>query len=104
MPFRLFEISDVVLIDDTSETGASNKRRLCFAYCDIISGLEIIQGMVDHIMLKLGLVYNDKVNGYYIEPSSDESFFPDRQACIYVKGIKAGVIFIFYLDIRNNSS
>ncbi len=87
----MFEISDVVLIDDKTEAGAKNKRRLCFAYCDTVSGLEILQGMVDQLMLKLGLTYNDKENGYYIEPSADGLFFEDRQANIIIRGKQAGV-------------
>ena len=47
--------------------------------------------MVDHLMDKLDLVYNDKVNGYHIYPSNEVSFFPDRQANLFVKGVKVGV-------------
>ena len=47
--------------------------------------------MVDHLMQKLGLGYNDKENGYYIEPSFEKIFFEDRQANIFVRGVKIGV-------------
>lgn len=42
-------------------------------------------------MSKLGLEYNNKANGYYIEPASEKTFFPDRQANLYVLGKKCGV-------------
>ncbi len=43
-------------------------------------------------MSKLGLKYNDRNNGYYIEPASEKAFFPDRQANLFVHGKKCGVI------------
>jgi len=53
--FKLFEISDVVLMDDThvvAETivGAKNIRRICAVYAGPTSGFEIIHGLVDRIM------------------------------------------------------
>lgn len=53
--FRLFEISDVVVLDDTNmitETivGARNVRRLCATYAGPTSGFEIIHGLVDRVM------------------------------------------------------
>jgi hypothetical protein len=52
--------------------------------------------MVDHLFNnKFNLKWNDKENGYHIAPSNDNSFFPDRQANIYLKGKLVGVIFTF---------
>ena len=53
--------------------------------------------MVDHLfMSKFNLKFNDKENGYHIVPSNDCSFFPDRQANLFVKGINVGVKFSHY--------
>lgn len=41
VPFKIFEISDVVLIDPNTETGAKNRRRLAFAYTGLTSGFEV---------------------------------------------------------------
>jgi phenylalanyl-tRNA synthetase beta subunit len=38
---QLFEISDVVLKDDSKDVGARNERRLCFGYYGQTSGLEV---------------------------------------------------------------
>ncbi len=46
-------------------------------------------------MLKLGLVYEDRKNGYYIEPSFEKNFFEDRQAHLFVRGVKVGVRLLF---------
>ena len=54
--------------------------------------------MVDHVMSKMGLAYNNRENGYYIEAASDKAFFPDRQANLYVLGQKCGVKKFFYFN------
>ena len=56
---RLFEISDVVLRDDSCDTGARNCRRLVATYMGPTAGFEIIHGLVDRIM---SLVQVRKVN------------------------------------------
>jgi phenylalanyl-tRNA synthetase beta chain len=53
--FKLFEISDVVLVDTehvVCETivGARNARRVCGVYAGPTSGFEIIHGLVDRVM------------------------------------------------------
>jgi len=53
--FKLFEISDIVVPDDThtvtqSIVGAKNARRVCAVYAGPTSGFEIIHGLVDRIM------------------------------------------------------
>ena len=53
--------------------------------------------MVDHLFNnKFNLKWNDKENGYHIAPSNDSSFFPDRQANIFLKGKLVGVIYSLY--------
>lgn len=46
-------------------------------------------------MAKLGLEYNNKTKGYYIEASNEKTFFNDRQANLYVLGKKCGVKILF---------
>lgn len=53
--FKLFEISDVVLVDAEhvvaqSMVGARNERRLCAVYAGPTSGFEVIHGLVDRVM------------------------------------------------------
>ena len=50
-----------------------------------------MHGLVDHLMSKLGLGFNNKEKGYFIEAANDKAFFPDRQANLYVLGKKCGV-------------
>ena len=92
LPLKLFEISDVVIIDNNTETGAKNKRMLCFAYANNNSGFEILQGVLDHLLEnKLDLKWGDEERGYIIRPSNDRRFFPDRQAEVIIGGKVMGI-------------
>ena len=106
LPYRIFEISDVVLIDKDNEVGASNRRKLCFAYTNTISSMEIVQGMVDLLMKKIGLVFkeeNDVKKRYVIKPSNDPTFFEDRQAEIFIQdNIKVGIYGIIHPKVLKN--
>lgn len=53
-------------------------------------------------MTKLGLAFEDKVNGYYVEPSTEKFLFDDRQAYLYVKGVKSGVFGIVHPKVLKN--
>ena len=56
LPHKLFEVADVCLIDDESDTGARNERRVCVLYSEKkTSGLDLIHGVLDHIMKKFGI-------------------------------------------------
>jgi len=53
--FKLFEVSDVVIPDDTYEVtntivGSKNVRHVCAVYAGPTSGFEIIHGLVDRIL------------------------------------------------------
>ena len=106
LPFRIFEISDVVVIDKDNEVGAANRRKLCFAYTNTVSSMEIVQGMVDLLMKKIGLVFhekNDVKKRYVIKPSNDPAFFEDRQAEIFIQDdIKVGIYGIIHPKVLKN--
>ena len=52
---RLFEASDVILLDNKTESGARNERRLAAVICSKESGFEIIHGLLNRIMEVLGV-------------------------------------------------
>ena len=105
LPFKIFEISDVVLIDKENETGASNRRKLCFAYANTTSAMEVIQGMVDLLMKKIGLIFNDEKTDkrYNIKKSNNPIFFEDRQAEIFIQdNINVGIYGIIHPKVLKN--
>ena len=105
LPYKIFELADCVEINDDNEVGAMNKRKLCFAYSNNTSGLEIIQGMVDKLMKKIDLNFNDKneKKTYCIKPSNNKIFFEDRQAEIFIlDGKKIGIYGIVHPKVLKN--
>lgn len=68
LPLKLFEISDIVLLDPTMDVGARNKRHLCAVYYNKTGGFEIIHGLLDRIMQVLEVPWStDKTDtGYYL--------------------------------------
>lgn len=63
LPIRLFECGDIGFQSDESDVGAVNQRRLGALYCDVRSGFEVIQALLERIMT---------VNGVYFGPSVTE--------------------------------
>lgn len=105
LPYKIFEISDCCQIDDSNEVGAINRRKLCFAYCNTFSGFEILQGMVDKLMKKIGLEFNvaDKTKTYTIKRSEYPQYFEDRQADLLIlDGINIGSFGIVHPKILKN--
>lgn len=116
LPLRLFEVGDVVLLDDSAETGARNERRLCAVCCAHGNTFEAMHGLLGWIMRALGVPPHiagheipegtfeqwqpDKFKGYYSwESSSDATFFEGRQAKICAEGRAIGTFGIIHPDV-----
>lgn len=88
---KLFEVSDVVLLDRATDVGAKNVRRLCASYTGPTDGFEVIHGLVDRVMQLLGipsaLARSDSSDAafpqyYTIAAAEHKTFFPGRCADI----------------------
>ncbi|KAG7237189.1 hypothetical protein INR49_032687 [Caranx melampygus] len=66
LPLKLFEISDVVLKDETKDVGARNSRRFCAVYYNKSPGFEVIHGLLDRTMQLLE-VKSARGDGYHIQ-------------------------------------
>lgn len=100
-PIKIFEVGDIVVLDDQKDVGAANQRRLAALYCNSNSGFEIIHGLVDRIMEVVGVpfVTVGDDSGYYIRPSHEPEFFPGRQASIIFKGKSIGAFGIVHPEV-----
>ena len=102
LPVKIFELSDIVLKDSTSDVGASNHRRLGALFCGNVSGFEIIHGLLDRVMGQLGAVFkldadpNKKQLVYEIRKSEDAALLPGRAADVLLNGKKIGVFGIVH--------
>lgn len=105
LPVRIFELSDVVLKDSTSDVGASNHRRLGALYCGNTSGFEVIHGLVDRVLSQLGAVFKLDANPekkqmvYEIRKSEDAALLPGRAADVLLEGQKIGVFGIVHPSV-----
>ncbi|XP_032681405.1 phenylalanine--tRNA ligase beta subunit [Odontomachus brunneus] len=101
LPHKLFEVSDVVLRDDTTEVGAYNTRRLCAVYANKSAGFEIIHGLVDRVLTLLEIPWsaNKDENGYYLRAANDPTYFPQRCAEIICCGEVIGKLGVLHPDV-----
>lgn len=61
LPLKLFEISDVILIDKSRATGCRNERHLAAVYCSKASEFEVIHGLLNRVMEVLGVPLSGKI-------------------------------------------
>ena len=99
LPIKVFEISDVVVRDDSTDVKAKNRRFLGAGYCGNTSGLEHIHGLFDTVMKQLDFKWKED---YSLVPSDNPTFFPKRQAEIIVKGQKVGIFGIIHPEVLSN--
>uniref|UniRef100_UPI0037E8DAFC phenylalanine--tRNA ligase beta subunit n=1 Tax=Semicossyphus pulcher TaxID=241346 RepID=UPI0037E8DAFC len=100
LPLKLFEISDVVLKDETKDVGARNSRRFCAVYYNKSPGFEVIHGLLDRAMQLLE-VKSARGDGYHIQAADDSTFFPGRCAEIFVRGKTVGRLGVLHPDVIN---
>ncbi|KAF4104415.1 phenylalanine--tRNA ligase beta subunit [Onychostoma macrolepis] len=98
LPLKLFEISDVVLKDETKDVGARNNRRLCAVYYNKSPGFEVIHGLLDRVMQLLD-VKPGRNQGYNIQAAEDSTFFPGRCAEIFSCGKSIGHLGVLHPDV-----
>ena len=55
LPLKLFEVSDVILVDASYETGCRNERRLAAVHCSTKTEFEVIHGLLNRVMEVLGV-------------------------------------------------
>jgi phenylalanyl-tRNA synthetase beta chain len=88
LPLKVFEVSDIVLRDETQSRRARNQRNVCALYSNKTSGFEHIHGLLDRIMMMLNVPRGEK--GYSIKESENPSFFEGRRADILLDGVVVG--------------
>jgi len=92
VPAKLFEVGDVVLLDESKDVGARNSRRLLVLYSNTTSGFEVAHGALDRVMQITGAA-KDGDAGYTLDTSMNEAtYFPGRQAGIVRDGKRIGIM------------
>jgi len=101
IPQKFFEISDVCVMDAEAETGAKNIRRVCALTIDQTSSFQVIHGLLDLIMTKVGADFS---TGHYSlhADDNDPRFLPTRGVEIRLKGSKVGSMGVLHPEVLNN--
>jgi len=85
LPQRIFEVGDVVIPDETAETGARDERRLAAAVADSEVGFEDIQADLYALLRNLNVSFE-------LRPAEHPSLLRGRTAEVLVDGVSAGVV------------
>lgn len=92
-------MTDVVVLDDTKDTLARNEKRVCVMYLNTSSGFEIVQGVLDLIMTKIGARFG---KDYALRETEDPLYFPKRGADIILAGKSIGTIGVIHPEVLDN--
>ncbi|MGQ9788070.1 MAG: phenylalanine--tRNA ligase subunit beta [Candidatus Hadarchaeaceae archaeon] len=85
LPHKIFEIGDVVLLDEKSETGARNLRRAASAISGQGFGFTYIKAVAEALLRELGLRWE-------VKASSHPSFIDGRVAEFFSGNKKIGIV------------
>ena len=115
LPVKLFEVSDVILLDDASDVGARNERRLIAINCDKSSGFEVIHGLLNRVMQIMGIPHETLsedtsknrdliARGFSYSWKAEDSpaYFQGRHASVYAMGKRIGGLGVIHPDVLNN--
>jgi phenylalanyl-tRNA synthetase beta chain len=95
MPQRLFEIDNVVKLDDKSETGAGEERRMAFVETGRDSGYATARSVMDALLRELGWT------GEYLA-INDPTFVDGRVAAFKKDGKPIGVLGEVHPEVLTN--
>jgi len=98
LPLRLFEISDVCLLDDTQDTMARNERRFCATIADVKSRFQDLHGLLDRFFI-LNKAQKDDVK---LVREDCPTCIPGQRAAIYYQNAKIGWIGVLHPKVLLN--
>ncbi|XP_076055698.1 phenylalanine--tRNA ligase beta subunit [Oratosquilla oratoria] len=110
LPIRFFEVADVALRDVNADltrgTGARNERHLCAINYNVRPNMEVIQGLLDHIMkgLKVPFAEDNGEKGYYLVGKDHPSYMPGFCGQVILNGVEVGRLGVIHPTVILNFS
>jgi phenylalanyl-tRNA synthetase beta chain len=92
-------VTDVVVLDSSTDTNARNEKRVCVMYLNTSSAFEVVQGVLDLLMTKFGSKFGADYN---LKESNDQMYFPKRGADIMLSGKTIGSIGVLHPEVLLN--
>ncbi|KAJ2491631.1 phenylalanine--tRNA ligase subunit beta [Coemansia sp. RSA 2050] len=80
LPFKMFEVSDVMFKNPGRPNGTQNQRRACALFSSSSAQFEIISGLLDTLMTALNVPHKKEAGGYYLEAADIPTYLPGRSA------------------------
>ena len=89
-----------MVLSQGSETGATNVRRIAAMVLDQSSNFEVIHGLLDLLMTKVGAKMS--VDYKLVEDNEDVRFFTRRGVSIMLRGKKIGSMGVLHPEVIGN--
>lgn len=107
IPQRLFEISDTAKMDNTTDTGAKNHRKICVMQLNTQASFEVIHGALGLLMTKIGAqTFNRRGEvdwkAFSLQEHADgedKKYFPKRGANVMLDGQNVGTIGVLHPEV-----
>jgi len=113
LPVKLFEVGEVVLLSDETDTGARNERRLVAVHSSKESGFEVVHGLLNRVMEVMGVAWEGAggAGGRYgtygwveSDDGEDSTFFAGRSARVSYGGQEIGSFGVLHPEVLDNFS
>ena len=104
IPQKMFELSDCCILDPQGETGAQNVRKVAAVVIDLTANFEVIHGLLDLIMNKVGADSDKKGRQYSLkQDDSDPRYFPTRGVQVLLGEKIVGSMGVIHPEVLGNS-
>lgn len=97
LPLRLFEVSDVCMVDETMENNARNERRICAIIADTKSRFDEVHGLLDRFF-----TINGAPRGYKLVGEDSPTFIPGQRAKVIYRDQEIGYIGVIHPKVLLN--
>lgn len=104
LPMKIFECSDVCILDDSTDVGSRNERRIAALYGGKTSGFENTHGLLDRIMQLIGVEFDPEgeVGGYRLDRCEHPSLMNELGANILLGRQRIGMIGVVHPEVLSN--
>ena len=100
IPQKIFEVQDCAVLDAATDTGARNIRKVAACVLDQSSNFEVIHGLLDLIMTKVGATF---LKHYHLEESKDDPrYLPTRGFAVVLDGKQVGTMGVLHPEVLSN--
>jgi phenylalanyl-tRNA synthetase beta chain len=105
LPYKLFEVGDCIVLDDTTDTGAKNIKKIAAVYTDEVTDkkkkaiFSIIHGALDLLMKKCNLEF---LKDYSLKKGDNPFYFPGQQFEIFLHGDSIGSMGVVHPQVLHN--